>query len=157
MRRTEFFNIEPVDPGCEEAVALLDRLSQTLSSITGSSGRASFDTEVMKEKGTLFVLVRDADGCAVGCGAYRPLQVGVAELKRMFASAGTRGVGSALLTYLEDRARSDGYEAIWLETRRVNERAVRFYEKHGYRPIPSFGQYVGRAEAVCLGKTIALR
>jgi ribosomal protein S18 acetylase RimI-like enzyme len=33
--------------------------------------------------------------------------------------------------------------------------AVAFYERHGYRVIPNFGKYAGRAEAVCLGKPVA--
>jgi ribosomal protein S18 acetylase RimI-like enzyme len=57
-----------------------------------------------------------------------------------------------LLAALERQALAFGYRAVWLETRRVNVRAVAFYEKHGYRVIPNFGKYAGRPDAVCLGK-----
>jgi len=91
----------------------------------------------------------------VGCGALRPLGEGVAELKRMYARPGS-GAGSSLLDALERQARAFGYAEVWLETRKVNVRAVAFYEKHGYCTIPNCGKYVGRTEAVCLGKALNL-
>ncbi|MDG2535489.1 GNAT family N-acetyltransferase [Sphingomonas sp. HITSZ_GF] len=107
--------------------------------------------------GAIFALAFDGEGRAAGCGAYRPLGEGVAEVKRMFAAPGSRGIGAALLAFLEARAAADGYRELWLETRLVNERAVRFYEKHGYLRIPNFGKYAGRPEAVCLAKRLARR
>ena len=71
----------------------------------------------------------------------------------MFASPGS-GAGLALLVFLERRAAELGYRQVWLETRRVNLRAVAFYLKHGYLEIPAYGHYVGRADAICLGKTL---
>ncbi|HEX9173528.1 MAG TPA: hypothetical protein VF861_12785 [Telluria sp.] len=52
------------------------------------------------------------------------------------------------------RALALGYRALWLETRRVNLRAVGFYAAHGYRPVANYGKYVGRDDAVCLGKSL---
>jgi GNAT superfamily N-acetyltransferase len=101
-----------------------------------------------------FAIARAADGTPVGCGAIRPLEPAVAELKRMFAMPGTRGVGSAVLAFLEQQASALGYRDLWLETRKVNARAVAFYERHGYRTIPNFGRYMGRPEAVCLAKAL---
>ena len=72
----------------------------------------------------------------------------------MFAQPGSKGVGWAILQHLETLAFRDGYRELWLETRAVNRRAVRFYERNGYRVIPNFGTYVGRAEAVCFAKTL---
>ncbi len=102
----------------------------------------------------LFVLARTPDGELLGCGALRPLTADVAELKRMYARPGTQGVGAALLDHLERAGAAFGYRALWLETRRVNARAVRFYQRHGYRPIANFGPYAGRLDAVCLGKSL---
>jgi GNAT superfamily N-acetyltransferase len=90
----------------------------------------------------------------VGCGAYRPLMPGVAEIKRMYAAAGTRGVGAVLLAALEQRARADGYAEARLETRRVNARAIAFYERSGYAPVAPWGRYIGRPDAVCFGKSL---
>jgi GNAT superfamily N-acetyltransferase len=147
-------NVELIDPESSEAQLLLACLSQTLQQITGSSGAASFDVNDVKVEGACFVIGRLAGGFPVACGALRPLQPGVAELKRMFALPNTKGAGSAVLAFLEQKASELGYGQIWLETRKVNERAVAFYKRHGYHPIINFGRYVGRTEAICLGKRI---
>jgi len=78
----------------------------------------------------------------------------VAELKRMFARPGTAGVGSAVLRFLEAEALRLGFATICLETRRVNTRAVAFYERRGYRPVANYGKYVGNAQAVCFAKPV---
>ena len=124
--------VAPADPRAPEAARLLDALSDTLARITGSTGRASFDASDMDGESALFVLARDDHGQAVGCGAYRPLEPRIAEIKRMYAVPGTRGVGAAMLAYLEGRAREDGYAEAWLETRLVNERAVRLWQAMGF-------------------------
>lgn len=147
--------VELADPESSEALLLLATLSQTLQQITGSNGSASFDVSDVKVEGACFAIGRSATGLAVACGALRPLKPGVVELKRMFAVPGSKGAGAAVLAFLEQRASEFGYSQAWLETRKINERAVAFYERHGYRQIPNFGRYVGRAEAVCLGKLLA--
>lgn len=146
--------VEPAHPLHPTSLQLLNQLSDTLERVAGDSGRSSFKPSDMECAGASFVLAYDADGKALGCGAYRPLADGVAELKRMFALPGTMGVGEAVLTYLEKSAIADGYREIWLETRLINSRAIRFYEKHGYRRIPNFGKYVERPEAACFAKVL---
>jgi ribosomal protein S18 acetylase RimI-like enzyme len=146
--------IHAEDPGTPDAVALIDELSAALAAITGDSGRSSFDPDDVRVAGALFIVARDASGQAVGCGAFRPLAEGIAEVKRMYARPGNRGVGRALLAHLEARAATMGYRALWLETRAVNERAVRFYTAHGYGRIPNYGKYAGNLEAVCLAKQL---
>jgi ribosomal protein S18 acetylase RimI-like enzyme len=148
------FRITPEDPETPDARTLIDGLSDTLRSITGDSGRSSFDPADVRGEKALFVVARDGEGRAVGCGAFRPLQSGVAEVKRMYALPHTRGVGSAVLRHLEAQATAMGYIEFWLETRLVNTRAVAFYEKRGYARIARFGPYVDRPEAVCLGKRL---
>lgn len=142
------------DPASLEGTYLLAALSQSLQQITGSSGVASFQVSDARLEGACFAIARLPDGEPVGCGALRPLQPGVVEVKRMFAVFGSKGVGSAVLAFLEFKAREFGYSHVWLETRKVNQRAVLFYERHGYVPIANFGRYVGRTEAVCLGKQL---
>lgn len=142
------------DPATPEAIALIDELSGALAAITGDSGRSSFDTRDVRVARALFVVARNAEGQAVGCGAFRPLSADVAELKRMYSRPGNPGAGSALLAFLEAAAAALGYRAIWLETRAVNQRAVSFYHARGYAQIPNYGKYVGNAAAVCLAKQL---
>lgn len=138
-----------------DALWLLDRLSDTLAQLTGSSGRASFDPGAMQQPGSCFVMARDAQRRPVGCGAFRPLQPGVAELKRVYALNSGQGIGAAIVQFLEQQACTQGYQAMWLETRKVNQRALAFYARQGYQPIAPFGHYVGNAATQCLGKILA--
>jgi len=144
--------IQAEDPFSEDAGQLMEALSATLAALTGDSGKASFDPQDVTAANARFVIARDEQGIAVGCGAFRPLPDGVAEVKRMFSRQAVPGVGSAILAYLEAEAVKLGYRALWLETREVNARAVRFYEARGYARIPNFGKYAGNAAAVCFEK-----
>lgn len=147
--------VEPADPDAAESRALIAELSHALERMTGRSGASGFHAADVQVPRAVFVVARDASGAALGCGALRPLADGVAEVKRMYARPGTRGVGSAVLGWLESAARAWGYAAVWLETGDVNARGIDFYTRHGYVRIASFGRYAGRTDAVCLGKALA--
>ncbi|WP_416760532.1 GNAT family N-acetyltransferase [Roseateles sp. So40a] len=154
----EVITLEAVSIDHPDAVLLMHQLNQRLERLSGDSGASRFDAASMPAGRSVFLVARGRDGALLGCGALRPLaQAGaapVAELKRMYARDGTRGVGRALLQALEREARTLGYRAVWLETRRINERALRFYRRHGYSDIPNYGAYADRRDAVCLGKTL---
>ena len=45
-----------------------------------------------------------------------------------------KGVGRALLTFVERLAREDGYREVVLDVFAVNTGAIAFYERQGYRP-----------------------
>ena len=147
------FAIAPADPDSADSRVLLAELGAALAALTGSDGAASFDAADARGERACFLVARAADGSVAGCGALRPLDDGVAELKRMYARPGS-GAGRFILEALERQAAAFGYAQVWLETRRVNTRAVAFYEKHGYCVIPRYGKYVGRDEAICLGKRL---
>jgi len=149
------FLIKSEDPASTAASGLIEELSAALASITGDSGKSSFDPDDVRGQTARFVVARTHEGIAVGCGAFRPLHTGVAEIKRMYAKPGTTGVGQAILSHLEQEATTLGYEHLWLATRVVNARAVCFYERHGYQRIPSFGKYKGNAAAVCMAKSLS--
>ena len=141
----------PADPESDDARLLIAELNAALAAMCGDSGAGSFDPADVRGPGAVFLVVRGADGSALGCGSLRPLASGVAELKRMYARPGS-GAGLALLTALEAQAVGFGYRAVWLSTRRVNARALAFYARNGYVPVENYGRYVGRSDSVCLGK-----
>ena len=143
----------PLDPDSAEARLLIGELDAALAALCGDSGAGSFDPAGVRGPGAVFLVARTAQGEAVGCGALRPLAPGVAELKRMYARPGS-GAGAPLLAELERHAAACGYRQLWLSTRRVNTRAVAFYERHGYAPVAPYGRYVGRAASVCLGRRL---
>ncbi len=146
--------IDDADPDCADARVLVGELTQALAAISGDGGTASFEPADVRTARACFVLARDARGVLLGCAALRPLDADTGEVKRMYARPGTRGVGAALLAHLERRAQALTYTALVLETRRINTRAVAFYARHGYQRIANYGKYVGRANAICLGKTL---
>ena len=142
------------DPNSPDALQLIEALSDVLAVITGDSGKASFDPEDVRAVNARFVIARDSKQRAVGCGAFRPLHAGVAEIKRMYARPGTFGVGTRILAFLEAEAAALGFEALYLETRLINQRAVNFYEARAYRRIPNYGKYAGNPAAVCFEKRL---
>ena len=146
--------LQACDPDSEEARVLVRELSAALAVITGDSGASSFSVDDVRVARSLFALARDAGGDLLGCAALRPLQDDVGEVKRMYARPGTQGVGQALLAFVEQEARAFGYGALWLSTRRVNRRAVAFYERHGYAEVAAYGKYPGRPESICMGKQL---
>ena len=141
----------PADPDSPDARVLVKELDAALAAICGDSGSGSFDPADVRGPSAVFLIARDAQGHALGCGALRPLAPGVAELKRMYARPGS-GAGLALLRALEAQALAFGYRDIWLSTRRVNVKALAFYARNGYVSVAQYGRYVGREESVCLGK-----
>ncbi|MDP4091503.1 MAG: GNAT family N-acetyltransferase [Bacillota bacterium] len=143
-----------VRPDSQDAVNLMEELSESLESLTGSSGKGSFNPEDVCVPRSLFVAAYDDDGKAIGCGAIRPINDDIAEVKRMYARDKGIGIGSEILNYLEKQAQKLGYSALRLETRLINKRAVSFYEKSGFYRIPNYGRYVDRPEAVCFEKKI---
>lgn len=144
----------PLDPGSADARVLIAELEAALAGICGDGGSGSFDPNDVRGPGSVFLVARNGAGVAVGCGALRPLAPGVAELKRMYARLGS-GAGRVLLGELEAQAVTFGYRELWLSTRRVNARALAFYERNGYAPVDNYGRYAGRAASVCLGKHLA--
>ncbi|ENN7015026.1 GNAT family N-acetyltransferase [Enterobacter ludwigii] len=146
--------VEKSDPFSSESHSLIEMLSAELAAITGDNGKTNFTVEAMNDEKALWVLAKNAQGNAIGCGAIRPLTQHIAELKRMFSDRSMPGVGSALLTFLETSAKQMGYRELKLETRHINHRAVGFYEKNGYARIENYGPYIGREEAVCFSKTL---
>jgi len=146
--------IRKVSPFDWEAVQLMQELTDCLEAITGNGGQASFDPEDVCIPRSLFVIAYDETGEALGCGAIRPMEDSIAEVKRMFARTKVSGVGSQILHYLENQAKDFGYTMLRLETRMINTTAVSFYEKRGYTRIPNYGKYVDRPEAVCFEKNL---
>ena len=66
-----------------------------------------------------------------------------------------RGIGSAILAWLERVAAVAGIQRLALEARADNVRALSFYEKHGYRRAAIItGMYQGLADGVRLEKPL---
>lgn len=154
MCKQTFF-IEEVNPYSPDAAKLIEELSESLLAITGNSGAGSFEITDFCVPRALFVIARNQNKEAIGCGAIRPINGSAAEVKRMYAKFKGLGIGTKILNYLESKALDSGFAELWLETRLVNKQAVQFYEKRGYQRIPNYGKYVGNNEAICFKKELA--
>ena len=98
------------------------------------------------------------DGELVGVGAMRKLDLLHGELKSMHTLAKSRGsgVGKAMVTHIEDFARSSGIERVSLETG-TNEAfwpARELYKSLGYQSCEAFGDYVLSEDNTCMTKLI---
>jgi putative acetyltransferase len=101
-------------------------------------------------------LVAVLDGRAAACGAWQPLEPGIAELKRMYVRPAYRGRGIArqLVVALEEEALAAGYPVLRLETGTYLPAAISLYRSAGYAPIPVYGEYVGNPFSVCFEKRL---
>ncbi len=76
----------------------------------------------------------------VGCVAFRPLDEGRCEMKRLYVLPGFRrsSLGAALVAAILDRARQAGYASMCLDTAPGMERAQALYERFGFRDIDRY-------------------
>ncbi|WP_411676209.1 M20/M25/M40 family metallo-hydrolase [Caproicibacter sp.] len=146
--------IKAEDPFSPDTSTLMDELSESLKTITGSSGRGSFHLEEMNDTKSVFAVARNPGHAAIGCGALRPVDEKTAEVKRVYAKIEGRGIGRKILAFLEREAYGMGYSRLILEIRRINRRAVSFYERNGYTSIPNYGKYAQNDQAICFEKRI---
>ena len=151
---SSMITVEKAVPRSAESQLLISKLSAELAAITGDGGNSNFTMDSLNSEKSLWVLARNDNGSAVGCGAIRPLTGHIAELKRMFSDRSSPAIGSALLTFLENAALNMAYSQIWLETRAVNHKAVNFYLRKGYERIENYGPYINRKEAACFAKIL---
>lgn len=154
MKHERTITVKKADIHAGDAEVLLRELSDTLQSITGNSGNDSFAISDMDDIRSVFVMAYDTNGTPVGCGCIRAIDEQTAELKRMYAKTPNIGVGTEILRDLEMKASQLGYTRIILETRKINEAAVRFYKNNGYTTIENYGKYRGIKEAVCFQKQL---
>jgi putative acetyltransferase len=92
----------------------------------------------------------------IGCGAFKEYGPGTVEIKRMYTIPTYRGKGVAtkILTELEFWAAALQQERCLLETGNRQPEAIALYLKHGYTPIPNYGQYAGIENSVCFEKKL---
>jgi putative acetyltransferase len=106
----------------------------------------SFEAELATLPGSyapphgVILLLRDDAGIARGCGALRPLQSGVAEMKRLYVDARLRGHGAGrlLAEALLDFARRAGYREIVLDTLETMAAARKLYAQLGFMPTTPY-------------------
>jgi GNAT superfamily N-acetyltransferase len=101
-------------------------------------------------------LVAEVDGEPAGCGAWRALPDGVAEIKRVYVAPGfrRRGLAQQVVARLERSAAAAGHRGVVLNTGDRQPEAIALYEGAGYRPVEGYGIYACSPGAVFLGKEL---
>ncbi len=77
------------------------------------------------------------DGLLVGMFGLEPAGEGAMELRRMYVDRTKRGSGvaAALLGHAEDECRSAGCSRLVLSTSQLQQAALAFYRRSGYRQV----------------------
>ncbi|MBL7922095.1 MAG: GNAT family N-acetyltransferase [Bacteroidia bacterium] len=102
------------------------------------------------------VVIAYENNKAVGCGAFKPYEEKITEIKRMYVPPQHRGKGiaSAVLSELEKWCKELNYNKCILETGKKQPEAIALYHKSNYKVIPNFGQYAQVESSVCFEKHI---
>lgn len=139
------------DPNSPEAREIIGELNSSLEKITGDKGTSSYNPAEFDKDNDRFILL-EKNNRTVACGGFRKVDDTSIEMKRVYSRE--KGYGTKIVKSLEVEAKSLGYSRIILSTRRVNQIAVNFYKKLGYKEIEPYGKYIGRSISICLGKAI---
>jgi len=151
----DVLTIEAMDICLPEAALLIERLTAELSHRCSDDGMGDFHPDHVRGPRSGFLVARWQEQ-PIACGAFRPMDSGVAEIKRMYVEPAYRGrgIGRRILQALEERARQAGYVKIKLETGTAQPEAVGLYESAGYQRIPPYGFYRDDPRSICFEKVL---
>jgi putative acetyltransferase len=139
-----------------EALNLIEEHRRNMRTLYPEGSIHPFDPHLDAAPPGGFVVAR-VDGKAVGCGAVRPLDGSVGEVKRVFVQPEYRrmGIASRIMALLEDTGLQNGFTTLRLETGTKQPEAIALYESLGYRRIPTFGEYVSDPYSICYEKELS--
>jgi putative acetyltransferase len=142
-------------PDQPEVIALIADLDAYQDTLYPAEARYATDLTVLKQSNVVFVVVRNLDGIALGCGALL-VSADSGELKRMYVRPDSRGQGMAqeILQKLEAAAIERGCANLFLETGPYQPAALAFYEKQGFTRTGAFGDYQEHPLSVFMRKKL---
>jgi putative acetyltransferase len=137
---------------------LIEEHRRNMSALYPEGPIHAFDPHLDAAPPGVFAIAR-VDGEGVGCGAIRPLDGTVGEVKRVFVLPGCRRMGIArrIMALLEDKGLQNGFTMLRLETGTKQPEAIALYESLGYRRIPAFGEYVSDPYSICYEKDLSVQ
>lgn len=136
--------IEAVDAAGDEAQRLVaSYVAEIAATFPGGfdpAASVSADPAELSPPRGAFLVVRDDDGAAIGCGGVKLLDADTAEIKRMWLApaARGRGLGRRLLEALEEAARGLGATEGRLDTNATLESALALYERAGWQRVAPY-------------------
>lgn len=133
----------------EDITMLIGELDSDLAEHYSAEQRHGLSLREIFDSGVRF-FVAYLGSEAVGCGGVL-VDEDHAEVKRMFVRkvARGKGVADAIMGAIEQECRGCGVTTLQLETGVMQEAAIRFYQRHGFRSCEAFGSYLQMgAEAI---------
>ena len=138
--------IRRADPACPKVRPLIEGNQSHGALATDASSDHTFGVEALCNSEVRFFAAFDGDR-ALGCGAYKALSNGSAEVKSVYVAQTARGRGVAriLMDHLANQARQEGFSALVLETGSAlcpeYDAARTLYENLRYSYCPPFEGY----------------
>ncbi|MDQ1922825.1 GNAT family N-acetyltransferase [Massilia pseudoviolaceinigra] len=135
-------HIRTETPRQSDIIAMLEQLDAYFAGLYPAESNHLMDVDSLTRPGVVFLVARDLDGRALGCGAYVD-RGGYGEVKRMYVDPAQRGkgVGGKLLAEIAQRAAAAGLPALMLETGISQPEAIGLYERDGFIRCAPFGDY----------------
>ena len=139
---TSLLEYRPLAPEHDAAIAELIR-SNLRKFHLDIPGTAYFDealdhlSEYYRQPGRAYCVLLE-NGAVVGGVGIAEFRGSCCELQKLYLADAVkgRGLGCALLRFIEDRAKCLGYQSVYLETHTNLAAAIHVYERFGYREIP---------------------
>lgn len=151
------FTLERVPFEHPDAVALRDEHvaygNQLYASDPASLHRSG--SEGIEPATVVATVVAYDDSGPVGHACLRRLD-GELEIKRMYVVPNRRGAGIAdeLLAAMEAAALEEGARRVIIHTGDRQHAALKFYDRHGYTPIPVYPPYEDVTYSLCFEKVL---
>jgi putative acetyltransferase len=145
-------------PDQPEVIALINELDAYQDTLYPAESRHYLDLKSLTQSNTIFMVARDLNARAVGCGAI-VLHSSYGEVKRMYVHPESRGQGIArqILDALESAAHLRHCQELRLETGPYQPAAITFYETSGYKRRGPFGAYTDDPLSVFMEKPLVRR
>ena len=136
-------NIEPESSRQPDVIAMLEQLDAYFGALYPAESNHLMDVDSLSRPEVLFLVARDANGRALGCGAVVE-RSGYGEVKRMYVAPAARGqgLGAALMDQLVQRSRAAGLPLLRLELGIRQPEASGLYARCGFISIAPFGDYL---------------
>lgn len=140
------------DPLAQELVEQVQQ--EYVARYGGRDGAEVEPAEFVPPRG-LF-LAAEMDGEPVGSGAWRSVDDGVAEIKRVYVAPAfrRRGLAQLIVAVLESSAAEAGCRSVVLNSGVRQPEALALYRQLGYGPVSGYGVYACAPGAVFLGKEL---
>lgn len=148
-------NITQENPNQPDIVAMLEQLDAYFGMLYPAESNHLMDVHSLCSPDVVFLVARDGNGQALGCGAFVD-RGDYAEVKRMYVAPAARGqgLGGHLLAQIVQRATAAGFTSLKLEAGISQPEALGLYQRDGFVYRAPFGDYLPDPLSVFMEKSL---